>query len=642
MRAQGVRGALLGTFIVLWTGTEASAAPLTDKELALVEARVAPHVVNERKLSLERGGTVFIKASMRVPEKRLKGGPGDYIGLVTNVRAPNDIVVHVETDSWKFEKKGNDFEVEITYVVHASPTISKGGEVWASLKLLDRLGIGNEVKSEKIRLAISIVEPKPTVYQLAADFRGYRHFQALAKERRNKLAPRGVTLSLKDLDPPPQLVRASDQVIAEVQEFGRWRKRMWSAERHLQAASRSTDRATAALAKRYLALLDAKDDALGDLPLALTETKEAPVTSGVTQLGDGSSSKDPKSPKPRTGPGEIEELQPLETTVLPDEPEPSSRRDDPSADTKPPTETAPKKEEAVVEDVLTLMKKREVHIPRYTRGLILDDPNVGFSFATRMGWANAQVRGETSLSPAWFFSAQAGLTDDLGVELTVPLSFVRLDLTREPSLIYMGNPQVAAKYRFFLPEIAGRRATIVPRVRWGIPLQGQQTVPPTLLQARDFTVEPHFADLYAFLLEKHAIGGGASAAWDYSMLHIAAQLYLDAYIPTPSSDDPLSFLVISYGLSVGVRPIEYAGAFLEARGTGLLAGPGRHEVFTYFGVKGYLFDHIEPAIWVSLPLGSVGDVTGFQLGAELRFTYDIDGVIRYGKGRQSDRLQFLD
>lgn len=602
---------------------------------------MAPRVGSERKLSLEKGGTVLVSATLKVPAKKLRGPPSDYLGLVTNVRAPDHVIVHLQADAWTFQTKGDKVEIEILYALHASPTIKKGGELWATVKLLERKGIGNEVASEKIRLSITVGEPKPTVLELAADFRGYRHFQALAKERRNKLAPRGVVLSMKDLDPPPQLVRAGDEVVASVDEFHRWRRRMWSAERHLQAASRSPDRATAALAKRYLSLLEAKDDALGDLPLALEETKSSAATSGVSQLGD------PKAPKtgaqkPPTQPGEIEELQPLETTVVDDEPEPSTRREDPRETVKTEPEEAKKPDEPVVEDVLTLMKKREVPVPLYTRGLVLDDPNVGFAFATRMGWAGAQVRGETSISPAWFFSAQAGLTEDLGLELTVPLTYVRLDLIREPDLIYMGNPQVAVKYRFFLPEILGRRVTLVPRLRWGIPLQGQQTVPPTLLQARDFTVEPHFADLYAFLLEKHAFGGGAGAAWGYGMFHVAAQLYFDVYVPTPSSDDPLSFLVVSYGLSAGVRPLDYLGAFIEARGTALLAGPGRHEVFTYLGIKGYLMDHIEPALWVSLPIGSVFDVTGFQVGGELRFTYDLEGIIRYGKGRSSDQMRFIE
>lgn len=641
MSARRTREALIGALLLASGPSLVEAAPLTPKELSLIEARVAPRVGEQRKLSLEKGGTVLLSAKLTVPAKKLSGGPMDYVALVTNVRAPNDVFVHLEADGWSSTPKGKDLEVEVVYALHAAPTITKGGELWATVKLLERKGIGNELGSEKVRISISIVEPKPSVYQLAADFRAYRHFQALAKERRNRLAPRGVVLPMKDLEKTPQLVRASDEVVASVDEFVRWRRRMWAGERHLQAASRSPDRATAALGKRYLSLLEAKDEDLGDLPLALEETKASATTSGVSQLGDDKAPK-PSGPKPPPGPGEIEELQPLESTVPLDEPEPVTRREDPvEAPTAPPD--GPKAtEEPVVEDVLTLMKKREVPVPLYTRGLILDDPNVGFSFATRMGWAGASVRGETSISPAWFFSAQAGLADDLGVELTVPLTYVRLDLVREPSLLYMGNPLVAAKYRFFLPELLGRRVTLVPRLRWGIPLQGQQTVPPTLLQAGDFTVEPHFADLHAFLLEKHAIGGGASAAWDYGLLHLAAQLYLDVYVPTPGSADPLSFLVVSYGLSAGVRPLDYLGGFLEARGTALLAGPGRHEVFTYLGVRGYLADYIEPAVWVSLPIGSVFGVTGFQVGAELRFSYDLEGIIRYGKGRGSDQLRFIE
>ena len=95
-------------------------------------------------------------------------------------------------------------------------------------------------------------------------------------------------------------------------------------------------------------------------------------------------------------------------------------------------------------------------------------------------------------------------------------------------------------------------------------------------------------------------------------------------------------------MSFGVRPWgDILGFYLEGRGTALVAGPRRSELFTYLGVRGKFFDYFEPAMWLSLPIGSINRVSSVQFGLELRVSYDVEGVISTGtsKGRGTRLLE---
>ena len=80
-----------------------------------------------------------------------------------------------------------------------------------------------------------------------------------------------------------------------------------------------------------------------------------------------------------------------------------------------------------------------------------------------------------------------------------------------------------------------------------------------------------------------------------------------------------------------LTPIE-----LLTRATSLLAGPGRTEFFTYFGARARFFEHLEPALWIAFPLGSVRNANTFQIGAEIRFSYDLYDVLNPSGGDRRD------
>jgi hypothetical protein len=148
----------------------------------------------------------------------------------------------------------------------------------------------------------------------------------------------------------------------------------------------------------------------------------------------------------------------------------------------------------------------------------------------------------------------------------------------------------------------------------------------------------HFADTTAFLLGKTALGLGFNAAYQANIVLVGLQAYTDYYFPVKNADDPTNFFTISYGASVGVVPFDgMIGAFLEARATSLLTGPRRTELFSYLGVRGHLADIVEPSLWLCLPIGSVTDVTGLQIGIGLHVMYDVADAISLGKASPSDR-----
>ena len=142
--------------------------------------------------------------------------------------------------------------------------------------------------------------------------------------------------------------------------------------------------------------------------------------------------------------------------------------------------------------------------------------------------------------------------------------------------------------------------------------------------------------MYAFLLEKTGLGLGVNAAYQWGMVHFGAQVGSDVFLAV-GDIDTTNKVTINYGFSVGVLPFgERLGAFIEGRAVSLL--PARTEFFTYFGARGQVFDYIEPAIWVGLPVGSVRNVNRFQVGAELRFSYDVHDVVEKQTQRRDDRF----
>src|SRR5262249_36008589 len=160
------------------------------------------------------------------------------------------------------------------------------------------------------------------------------------------------------------------------------------------------------------------------------------------------------------------------------------------------------------------------------------------------------------------------------------------------------------------PEILGRRPVVTTRARWGIPIAPLSTIPPTTLSAEEFSFPAHFVDTYAFLLEKTDLGLGASAAWQFDMFYVGAQLYGDYFFPVSDALDRASFPTLAWGLSAGVLPAgDLIGIYAEARSTSMFSGPGRTEVFSYLGARFHFLDHVETAVWGALPIGSVANVS---------------------------------
>ena len=129
-------------------------------------------------------------------------------------------------------------------------------------------------------------------------------------------------------------------------------------------------------------------------------------------------------------------------------------------------------------------------------------------------------------------------------------------------------------------------------------------------------------------MEKTALGLGTNAAWQYDLFEVGLQLYLDYFTPVEGAQETTSFLAFSYGASFGVLPFgDLVGFFAEARAVSLFAGPRRTEFFAYLGARARLLDYLEPALWVGYPLGSVSNVSGLQVGLELRFSYDLEAIV---------------
>jgi hypothetical protein len=233
-------------------------------------------------------------------------------------------------------------------------------------------------------------------------------------------------------------------------------------------------------------------------------------------------------------------------------------------------------------------------------------------------------------------NGEAAITRDVGVGLTVPVSYVSVDVQRSEPLWSMGDPLLFAKYRLHLPEVEGRQPVFTIRARWGLPISPPQKIKPTTtLIDTEFAGPTQFADTYAFTLEKHDFGLGVNTAYQIGMFHISAQVYGDYFLSTGGIDQANNFM-LSYGGSFGVRPLgDLVGAYAEVRGTSEVSGGSRGEIFGYLGARMHV-GNFEPAIWLALPFGSVSTVSPFQIGGELRVSFDVEGVIVKGREREGD------
>lgn len=611
------------------------------------------------KITLEQGDTVFLELKKPVPANRLRLRPSDYEGQIADVKASSGIVVPRHIDEVRFEPAGDHTAIVFHIAVSAEPRATPGpARADLTLKLVERTGLGNLIVSIKSTNALTVVKAQPTESTLALDFVGYRLYAGIAQERLDQLQKGGVTgLSLADEGPLPTLDRFATRTVLAVLDFDRNRRRMWIARHRLLAAQESKDQSIATLARTYLANLDKSDSELTGAPA--TAVANGGVVAGPSATAEtlkpvrvepGPSGPAPKGTIAPSGSYEAgsegDELDEPVDAPRPKPPAPATE----AAKTPVKPETQPSgggearggdRSNVGAEASAEQEFQREKTLPTYPRALVLDDPNVGYGAGVRFEWATVKrIEGTTGIAPALFFEAQAALTRNFGLELQVPTSLVSIDVQRAQSTYAIGNPLIAAKYRFHLPEIEGRNPVLTIRARWAIPMQPLHSVPPTQFGAEEFSQPAHFADTSAFLLEKSAIGFGASAAYQIGMIYMGAQLYSDYYIPVQNAENQEAFLTVSYGASVGAFPFgSIVGFYAEGRATSLFAGPGRTELFAYLGARGHLLNFIEPAAWICLPIGSVSDVTGVQLGAGLHFTYDLQDAIVFGRAPASRDFQ---
>lgn len=627
----------------------------------VIDRRLVEVVESAPTIAIEEGDTIFVERRESVSRARFTKKASDYEGQITGITSPRGVVVHARLDRFVLEPAGDKMNVTLRYAIHVDPGVTSGGRVSLTLTLLERTGLANVVVQTKVGHSINVTSSKPKVEDLAADFYGYRLYQRRVKERIPKLERAGVRgLTLADEGRVPALDRVSGDVAETVYELERERRRMWIAHRHLISARANKNPAISGAAAAYLANLDKPDSALSNLPVLASKAEEparteAPVErlkpQRVEPAGDGAAGAGTLNPVGAYEHGsDSEDDEPLT--------DPEPRRDDPRD--KPKTPAKPGEGEATADgtaegkpivddgttparlddDLLAGRRGREIVIPSYARSLVLDDPNIAHAASVRLGWATVTQGGFEAVAPAIFYGAQVSVTKALGIEVSVPTTFVSLGEQRaagpnQPARVLstyvMGNPLFSAKYRIHLPEVEGRQPALTLRARWGLPLAPPHKIPPTQRTAEEFSFPAHFVDTWAFLNDKTDLGLGMNAAWQIGMFYSGLQLYGDYYLPVANAIDQTSFPTLSWGASVGVLPLdELLGVYLEGRATTLFTGPTRTEFFTYLGARSRFLDFYEVAVWGSMPIGSVGRVSGVQFGAELRFAYDIDDVITLG------------
>lgn len=584
-----------------------------------IDARLEHRVPATPSLRLAPGDTLLVEHTFTVDAARLGGRAVTGVeAIVVDAVTPVGVTVDDRADAITWKARGAALQVRAVVAVHADPVRMAGGPVRYSVALIERKGLGNTLTKAPFRARVQRVPARVTPTELARDFYGYRLYRNRALRKRAVLARQGLRVGLSGR--VPALARASPRTVLAVREFERDRRRMAIALRHLEAARRSGQPELARQATRYLDNRDRPQRDWVDVPdvplLAPARTEpEAPEAEPEPEFSETSE------------PDESGVLEPI-TTYQPGTEGPREPQSEPEPQLQRPPPLDPviidsSEERKADRSVSATLpgEFREEDLPNVPRGLRLEDPNVGFGGGARFVWAETELQ-ESATSAAVFYFAQAALTRRLGLEATLPSQFVDLDGIRSESVYAAGNPMFALKYRFFLPEVEGRKPVLTLRARYAFPLAPPHKLRPTDITAETFTQQAFVVDTWAFLPEHHDLGVGTSFGWQVGWFTVSGQLHVDLFVPT--EDTGLGeFFTLGWGMGVGALPFgDQVGGFAELRGVTFLRGTGRTEALTDIGIRGYLFDWLEPAVFLGLPIGSVAGRTSPQLGIELRIQSD--------------------
>lgn len=642
-----------GALAVAVGGPALAAEPLAPEELTVIEQRLAPIAPAGAKLSLGVGETLLVEGRVTVESRRLKGPSSGYEGVMAAVGAPPGLVIRRRAEELRMVRRGGVTEVVFAYAVGAEASAKSGGTVRARFELRERAGLGNTLATKEVRHVVVVVAPDPSRRDLSADFLGYRDLRAKVQARASALEAAGVRgLSLDAEGAPRGTERLNAAGAEQLDAFYQERRRMWTARAHLAGAARAArDPALREMAAQLLAALDVPDP--GPLPLvALLDAAPPPPPEPIAPVRETPSGRsDTLAPvaEYEVGSEGTVRATPPPVTVPPPEPEPRKALEpapkpqpryvdgDPALDPELLRYSAGLEEvPADPGDADRLI--RRYYLPNYPRSLVLDDTNIAHGFSVRASYAEVE-RPEPASTAAVFYAGQVGLTPDFGLELTVPTQLVSLSVGGlDQSLYNVGNPLLAAKYRFHLPNVGGRKPALTIRGRWGMALFQQHQIPASDLITEDFVLTPNLGDTYAFMAEQTDLGLGASLAWQRDWLLVGAQVYVDYFLPTEIAANQNDLLTLSYAASVGVLPFgDIVGAFLEVRALSFLAGAQRTEAFAYAGFRAHLFEVFEPAIWAAVPVGSVAETSSAQVGLELALRYDVRSIVQLGNRLNGDR-----
>lgn len=600
----------------------AAAAQSSPAELEAIEERLVSIVPSRPELEVERGGTRFVEHRVRLPASLRDLTEAEVEPRVTGISTPRSVGVAPQPDLFALR----DGVMRWLVVLHVAPDAAPGESVAVryELNLIERGGIGNSRARSMVRAQVRVTEARVQPRDLALDFAGHRRHRARAAQIARRMASVGFRLDLDESASIPSMDRLKPKGVALVRQFVRERHRMNVAARHLAAARRASDPELREIAEAYWRNRDRPPSAWRGVPeISLLE--------------------DPADPTPKSSETDEGVLAPIATytpgTDRPDPPPASPAPSGPSEDEAPTEAERPPPVTggagaSVADPDAELRRERAGEaaptLPAYRRGLTLADPNIAFGGSVRLVWAEATVR-EKALAAAIFYQAQAALTRDLGVEVTVPTQLVSLRDVNAEGVYTNGNPLVALKYRFHLPRWGRRRPALTARARLGVPFSPPSKLPPSDITAEEFTQQVYFVDTWAFLADYWTTGIGASLGWAHRFVSVSAELHLDYHAPL--DEDDLGLFTVSYGAGVGLSPVEWITGWAEARATSLVTGLARTEMMAYLGARSRFFGAFEPGAYLGVPIGSIADASSLHVGVDVRISFDREA--RAGRRRLS-------
>lgn len=261
MRSLGRFGLCLAA---VWLLLPAHAAAPSEAE---IRARLSATALGPR-VEFHPGDTLILITKRVALPKKVRRATQLQVTL-RNIETPRGFGVDRAPERISLTQSATVTWMQAQIAIYAQPgNRTPGGPIRFDLKVADRKKPKRVFLEQSVRIEAALNRAPTAAAMLEVDFYGYRFYKTRALRLQKQLRRMRVKASLDPREPLPSLRRLSPARVRRLRAFGRLRRRMDTAKRHLIAATQDSDPNTMAVAMAFLENLDRKTRKLSGMPTA--------------------------------------------------------------------------------------------------------------------------------------------------------------------------------------------------------------------------------------------------------------------------------------------------------------------------------------------------------------------------------------